>query len=124
MVNSGPLPKYGSRKVRYALSMVDLVQLTIAQDRNFADQIIKTMTSQSKLCEIGLVCALDICRAAARVKQPCEEISLLVMAADVALEVKVCLESSLLYPLLGLTHLSYRLLFLHGGPISYHFGRL
>lgn len=60
------------------------------QDRTFADQIIRTMTGRGKGSEMAMVCALDICRAASRVRpNPEVEVPLISVANDVAHEVKV-----------------------------------
>ncbi|THH31919.1 hypothetical protein EUX98_g2275 [Antrodiella citrinella] len=61
------------------------------KERNFADQIIKTMSSQPKLMEVAMICALDICRAASRVDPAEREVSLISLAGDIAHEVKAVL---------------------------------
>ncbi|CAL1700085.1 unnamed protein product [Somion occarium] len=71
MVSLGPMPpRPGPRK-----------------DRTFADQIIRTMTGRGKGSEMAMVCALDICRAASRVRpNPEVEVPLISVANDVAHE--------------------------------------
>lgn len=49
------------------------------------------MMTQSKISDIALVCALDICRAATRIRpDPDVEIPVHALAFDVAHEIKVC----------------------------------
>ncbi|TCD61394.1 Ras GTPase activating protein ira2 [Steccherinum ochraceum] len=67
-----------------------LARLTASRkERYFAAEIVKTMTTQPKLLEVAMICALDICRAASRVDPSSErEVPLISLATDIAHEVK------------------------------------
>jgi hypothetical protein len=54
----------------------------------FAEEMMRHAKSQSKLADVSLICALDICRAATYV-DPEQEVSLRLMANDIAYEIKV-----------------------------------
>lgn len=59
------------------------------QEFKFGQDIINHASQNSKLSEIALVCALDMCRAATHVR-PEGEIPLRLVAYDIAHEIKVC----------------------------------
>ncbi|KAL4251095.1 Ras-GAP domain-containing protein [Abortiporus biennis] len=58
------------------------------KDRNVVEQILRMMASPNKQAEVGLVCALDICRAASRIRAGEQETPLQSIAIDVAHEIK------------------------------------
>lgn len=59
------------------------------QEIKFGDNIIKNISSGSRLSDVALTCAIDICRAAAYVDPDLGEIILPDIAADMAHEIKV-----------------------------------
>ncbi|OBZ70421.1 Neurofibromin [Grifola frondosa] len=62
------------------------------KDRNFTELIIKNMAFPSKHADVAVICALDICRAASRVRPAeGEEVPLPSMALDIAHEIKLVL---------------------------------
>ena len=60
------------------------------QELKFGDNIVKNISSGSRLADVALTCAIDICRAAAYVDTDMGEIILPDIAADMAHEIKVC----------------------------------
>lgn len=54
----------------------------------FAEDMLRRAQIQSKLSEVGLVCAVDTCRMASRVR-PDGDVALRMLAFDIAPELKV-----------------------------------
>ena len=64
----------------------------VSQERNITDLILKNLAFGSKYFDVAMVCAVDICRAASRVRPRPDhenEIPLISMAYDFAHELKV-----------------------------------
>ncbi|KAH9854976.1 hypothetical protein C2E23DRAFT_883516 [Lenzites betulinus] len=63
------------------------------KDRNFTDLLFKSLPYASKYSEVGIVCAIDICRAASKLRPPEgeAEVPLLSTAFDLAHELKLTL---------------------------------
>ncbi|KAI0638553.1 hypothetical protein C8Q77DRAFT_1047292 [Trametes polyzona] len=63
------------------------------KDRNFTDLLFKNLQSGSKYFDVGIVCAIDVCRAASKLRAPDGEpdIPLISTAYDLAHEMKLAL---------------------------------
>ncbi|KDQ64130.1 hypothetical protein JAAARDRAFT_118551 [Jaapia argillacea MUCL 33604] len=70
------------------LMCISSERLRTDQENHFVEQLVRNITTWTKLAEIALVCALDVCRAAIRVR-PEGEIPLISIATDIAHEIKV-----------------------------------
>ncbi|OCH94514.1 hypothetical protein OBBRIDRAFT_722708 [Obba rivulosa] len=63
-----------------------------SKDRNFAELIIRSVAFKSKYRDVAAVCALDVCRAASRIRPDEDaEVPLQSLALDVAHELKIAL---------------------------------
>ncbi|EMD40361.1 hypothetical protein CERSUDRAFT_148314 [Gelatoporia subvermispora B] len=63
-----------------------------SKDRNFAELIIRSVAFKSKNRDVAAICALDVCRAASRIRpEEDAEIPLQALALDVAHELKIAL---------------------------------
>ena len=68
------------------------ISSTTLQDRNITDLIVRNLPFSSKYSEVAIVCAVDICRAASRVRPHPDaehEAPLVSTALDIAHELKV-----------------------------------
>ena len=67
----------------------------IFQENRFIEELIRHANTSSKLAELSLVCALDICKAAAYLQGE-DDLPLRSVAFDIAHEIKVSLLSAIL----------------------------
>lgn len=97
-VNHFGRPSQASRgqKVCVIITVSVGLYLIFDQANRLFDDISRHANTASRLSELALTCALDVCRAAAFVRPP-GEIPLRMVATDIAHEVKVCVHCAHLY---------------------------
>ncbi|KAI0371618.1 hypothetical protein BV20DRAFT_1017123 [Pilatotrama ljubarskyi] len=80
-------------KNEYEANALGAHKATYRKDRNFTELLLKNLAYGSKYGEVASVCAIDICRAASRVRPPDDdsEVPLISTASDLAHELKVTL---------------------------------
>ncbi|KAI0775878.1 hypothetical protein BD413DRAFT_470082 [Trametes elegans] len=80
-------------KNEYEANALGTHKSSYRKDRNFTDLLLRNLPYGSKYCEVAFVCAIDICRAASRVRPPDDdsEMPLISTAVDMAHEVKTTL---------------------------------
>ncbi|KAI0355329.1 hypothetical protein OH77DRAFT_1424817 [Trametes cingulata] len=80
-------------KNEYEANALGAHKTAYRKDRNFTELLLKNMSYGSKFGEVAFVCAIDICRAASRVRPPEDdsEVPLISTASDLAHELKVTL---------------------------------
>ncbi|KAI8982739.1 hypothetical protein BD414DRAFT_515918 [Trametes punicea] len=80
-------------KTEFETTALGAPKIAYRKDRNFTELLFKNLPYGSKCYDVAIVCAIDLCRAASRVRPPEDEseIPLVSIALDIVHELKITL---------------------------------